>query len=226
MRDVNGHELNTAAIIGALLYGQGDLVETLRLGFNFGWDADCNAATAGTVVGVIKGRKWMDAQGWTIRDVYRNITRPGMPDDETITSYGDRLVAVARKVILANGGKEILRDGKTCFRIAAQPPANVEPLPQPIDRIDQLKAEWLGRLQADLAGDAQARARAAYIALALDEADALARDRPEEWAQAIQALTAYPKVVENLFKAPEPPAKALKARARAAGLQPPGQAER
>jgi len=44
MRDRNGHELNTASTIAALLYGNGDFTETLRTAFNFGWDADNNAA--------------------------------------------------------------------------------------------------------------------------------------------------------------------------------------
>ncbi|MFH1264289.1 MAG: hypothetical protein ABIK89_01080 [Planctomycetota bacterium] len=42
---------------------------------DFGWDADNNAATAGTIIGVIRGRAWMRAQGWQIADRYRNTTR-------------------------------------------------------------------------------------------------------------------------------------------------------
>lgn len=60
MRDKNGYELNTAATIAALLYGGGDFAETLRLAFNFGWDADNNAATCGA--------SWVlstAAAGWT-----------------------------------------------------------------------------------------------------------------------------------------------------------------
>ncbi|MHC4604337.1 MAG: ADP-ribosylglycohydrolase family protein, partial [Planctomycetota bacterium] len=90
MRDKNGYELNTAATIAALLYGQGDFVETLRTAFNFGWDADNNAATAATIVGVIKGHKWMQKQGWNIQDRYRNTTRESMPKDETISSFANR----------------------------------------------------------------------------------------------------------------------------------------
>jgi hypothetical protein len=56
MRDRNGVILNGASTVAALLYGRGDWVETVKHAFNFGWDADNNAATAGTV-GVIKGRK-------------------------------------------------------------------------------------------------------------------------------------------------------------------------
>jgi len=51
LRDRNGFELNTASVIGALLYGQGDYVKTSIAAFNFGWDADNNAATAWTPTG-------------------------------------------------------------------------------------------------------------------------------------------------------------------------------
>ena len=76
MRDKNGYELNTGATIAALLYGQGDFAQTLITAFNFGWDADNSAATAGTIVGVIKGYRWMLAQGWPIVDRYRGSPSP------------------------------------------------------------------------------------------------------------------------------------------------------
>ena len=38
-----------------LLYGQGGFTKTLTTAFNFGWDADNTAATAGTIIGIIKG---------------------------------------------------------------------------------------------------------------------------------------------------------------------------
>jgi hypothetical protein len=221
MRDFNGHELNTAAIIGALLYGRGDFVETIRLGFNFGWDADCNAATAASIVGVIKGRRWMEAQGWTVRDVYKNITRPGMPEDETITSYGDRLVSLAKDVIRRNGGAIQTVDGKTMVRIRTQKPANVEPLPQPLDRMEELRKDWVGTVRKELTGTPQQRARAAYLAICLGEAEALAKDQPEAWKQATEALQQYPKLVKAVFQAPKPASDVLQQRAKAAGLKPP-----
>ncbi|MDT8303600.1 MAG: ADP-ribosylglycohydrolase family protein, partial [Sedimentisphaerales bacterium] len=70
MRDRNGYELNTASTIAALLYGEGDFVKTLITAFNFGWDADNNAATSGTIIGVIQGHRWMMQQDWQIVDRY------------------------------------------------------------------------------------------------------------------------------------------------------------
>ncbi|MFH1920558.1 MAG: hypothetical protein ABIP48_11810 [Planctomycetota bacterium] len=95
---------------------------------DFGWDADNNAATAGTIIGVIRGHAWMRAQGWQIADRYRNTTRPRMPEDETITRFAGRLIAVADRVILERGGQKTSVDGQTVYRIRREAPANVEPL--------------------------------------------------------------------------------------------------
>lgn len=223
MRDINGYALNTAAIIGALLYGQGDFVETLRHGFNFGWDADCNAATAGTIVGVIKGYHWMRQQGWVIDNRYRNVARPGMPDDETITRFGDRLVAVGRMTIEKRGGGLIADtvDQAERFVIRSEKPANVEPLPVSLDRREELKEQLMSTIELNLLQSPQDRARAAYLAICLNVAERLAERHPDLWNQALDALQQYPKVVEDLFNAPEPSAKSLQERARAAGLTPP-----
>ena len=104
VRDRNGYELNTACVIAALIYGHNDFVETLRTAFNLGWDADCDAATAATIVGVMKGRRWMNDQGWDIKDVYRNTTRDDMPNDETLTGLEQLAIEAARITIPKNGG--------------------------------------------------------------------------------------------------------------------------
>ncbi len=93
----DGYELNTAATIAALLYGEGDFIKTLTTAFNFGWDADNTAATAGTIVGVIKGHRWMMGQNWQIVDRYHNTKRENMPEDETITSFADRVIDLAQR---------------------------------------------------------------------------------------------------------------------------------
>ena len=105
----NVSTINTVCVVAGLLYGEGDFVNTLTIIFNLGWDADCNAATAGTILGVIRGREWMTGQGWEIKDRYYNDSRDEMPLDETLSSYGDRLVSLAEKVILQNGGSSLFR---------------------------------------------------------------------------------------------------------------------
>jgi hypothetical protein len=216
-RDFNAYPLNSAAILGALLYGRGDFVESLRLAFNLGYDADCNAATVGTVIGVIRGRRWMDSQGWIIKDVYRNTTRPGLPTDETITGFGRRIVAVARKVLTDNGGQVHGEGEKAVWRIRRQAPANVEPLPQPLDRMDELRAALLPQVRKDLAaGSPQDRARAAYLALCLGEAGKLKAEQPRAWSEALAALRGYPSLHKQMAQGGADPVVAERFKALAA----------
>ncbi len=221
-RDRNGYELNTAAIIAALLYGRGDFVNTMILAFNFGWDADCNAATAGTIIGAIKGYRWMESQGWKVKDVYRNTTRDGMPQDETITRFAQRILKVAEKLIVRNGGEKLSRDGKYVYRIRIQQPANVYPLPDWTERFAQLQRQLGGPIEADLLrGDRAAKARAAYLAICLDLWEPLTKQHPQHCAEALTELNRQKGLLELIWQAPEPNGQQLKAKAAAAGLRRP-----
>lgn len=223
-RNQNGYELCTAATVASLLYGGGDLVKTLIHAFNFGWDADNNAATAATVVGVIKGHRWMQRQGWEIKDVYRNTTRPSMPEDETITSFGDRIIEVAGRVITDNGGEKVLRNGKTIYRIRVQKPRNVEKLAKVDGQLALLRPIMRSRIKAGLGNDAtvEERARAGYLAICLDLAGPIRSRRPELWSRALAALAEQPKLLEVMFsKSPGPAGDKLRAAALAAGLTKP-----
>jgi len=212
--DMNGVILNGAATIGALLYGKGEFTETLRHAFNFGWDADNNAATSGTIIGVIKGQKWLSAQGWTIADKYRNTSRDGLPD-ETITRFGDRLVTLAQLVIAQN------------HKSSPQRPANVEPLSDPAAQLRGLQARLRQQIEKDLSGDSQSQARAAYLAIALDLVPALKQRDSEQWTRAIGSLSGYSGLMQVLFyDSPGDPGRTLRERALAAGLpQPPKQTQ-
>ncbi len=224
MRDRNGYELNSAATIAALAYGAGDFAETLRHAFNFGWDADNTAATAGTVVGVMKGYRWMMAQGWDIRDRYRNETREGMPEDETITSFADRLIEVAERVIVEQGGERAAGELGTVYRIPVEEPANVYPLPRLSGQVARLRAEMKDEIESAIAdgGEPRAQARAAYLSIALGLADSIRATRPEQWSRALAALNGFPQVGQVLYHhSPVPAAEPLRERARRAGLEPP-----
>jgi len=223
-RNQNGYELCTAATVGALLYGQGDLVNTLIHAFNFGWDADNNAATAATIVGVTKGRRWMRQQGWEIKDIYRNTTRPSMPEDETITGFGERIIEVAGQVIIENGGSKIRRSGKNFYRISLQKVANVEMLPDPDEQIARLQIKLKNQIEAGFADGATVRrqARAAYLAICLDLADGLRTKDVDGWNRALNALEEYPKLLDVLFnKSPGPAGDKLRAATLAVGLKKP-----
>lgn len=218
MRDRNGYELNTASTVAALVYGKGDFPETLRLAFNFGWDADNNAATCGSILGVVKGRKWMDVQGWVVKDVYRNTTRDAMPNDETVTRFGDKLLALAERAIIENGGSVSESGGRKAFRIATQQPSNVERLPRPLDRGDAFRKDLLARVDKDLSGSDVDRARAAYLAICLGEAGRYAEERPGEWKRAVDLLKQHRGLMKSIRDAVPPTSLTIQERARMADL--------
>ena len=223
MRDKNGYELNTAATISALLYGKGDFVETLRTAFNFGWDADNNAATAATIAGVIKGHRWMQQQGWNIQDCYRNTTREEMPKDETISSFANRLFTLADRLILERGGQKYIVDGQTIYQICLEKPANIEPLPNPADLFTHLRTKLKPEIDASLTSGSTPRqqARAAYLAICLDLAETSRKQHPDQWSGALAALNNYPGLLKALFDSPTPAAAKLRTRASAVGIKKP-----
>jgi streptogramin lyase len=219
MRDRNGYELNTGAVVGALLYGEGDFQKTITLSFNFGWDADCDAATAGAVVGVIKGYRWMQDQHWEIKDIYKNTARPGMPEDETITRFGDRLLNLAEMNILKAGGEKIDKAGEPAYRIPIQKPANVEPLRQRTSDDVAFRNEIQPLIDKGMDSKASTteKARGAYLATAMDLAETMKESKPDSWRAAVTALQQQTNLVRVLRASPTPLAKELKLKAEAAG---------
>ncbi len=62
---------NFPLILAALFLGKDDFRETMRLCIQFGWDADCTAATAGALLGILHGtavlpQDWRDKMGKTL----------------------------------------------------------------------------------------------------------------------------------------------------------------
>lgn len=117
-------DLNGAMGILALLYGRGDIAETLTIGCSLGFDADNQTATICGLLGLINGRDSvpteysMPFEHWTkpFNDRYINVTRYDMPD-ASIEDLIDRMTELAAKMIVANGGEEFERDGQRWFRI-------------------------------------------------------------------------------------------------------------
>lgn len=224
MRDRNGVWLNGASTLSALLYGAGDFVQSVRSAFNFGWDADNNAAAAGTIIGVIKGHKWMLSQGWDIQDRYRNTSRDNVPEAETLTTYADRLVALARRNITEHGGGTATVNGRTVYRIRTERPSNVEPLPDLKRQYVSMRA-GLGMGIENGVRDAttdRERARAAYLAICLDFAPGLKDKYAAQWTAAVASLGKYSRVLQALFyEAPIPAGERIREKALAAGLRKP-----
>ena len=187
----NGYRTITAATIGSLLHGRGDFVEAIRLAFNFGWDADNISSMVGTIMGVLKGEKWIRAQGWDIKDEYRNTRRPGLPEDLTITDFANLHFALAQKLILENGGEKIKINGEEGFRIVLEEPRIIEPLPNPLHRAEELREQWWPIIQEDLSGNHPRQARAVYVAICLELVDQVAPQRRADWYRALGAFAPH-----------------------------------
>ncbi|MHB8897672.1 MAG: ADP-ribosylglycohydrolase family protein [Thermoguttaceae bacterium] len=126
----NSTPVNGAAVCLALLYGKGDFYRTLQLAMALGYDADCNAATAGAVVGARLGfRHLAGLPQFRMPDRYVNKTRPQLPAECTISEQAETLLRIADRVILAHGGERITVDGKPAYRLQLQTPRTLEPLP-------------------------------------------------------------------------------------------------
>ena len=127
----NSTPVNGAAVCLALLYGRGDFYRTLQYAMALGYDADCNAATAGTVVGVRLGFKHIAAlPQFKMPDRYVNKTRPQLPSECKVSEQAETLLRVAERVILANGGETITIASQSGYRVKLQQPRLIEPLPE------------------------------------------------------------------------------------------------
>lgn len=75
--------INFAASIVSLLYGEGDLQETIKIGALAGWDSDNPTATWGGLLGFMLGREGVEeAFGRKFADRFNiHRTRIGFPDD-------------------------------------------------------------------------------------------------------------------------------------------------
>jgi len=136
-RDARGWNMNAtitngAFVLTALLYGRGDFVETMRLAFALGYDADCNAATCGAILGIMHGAKAFEKQpGWTLPAHYDNQTRDGLPPTESMDDLVALTARLAERVILEEGGA---REGPpnaaapVVYRIPVRAPRRLEPI--------------------------------------------------------------------------------------------------
>ncbi len=192
----NGYRIITAATIGSLLYGRGDFVESIRHGFNFGWDADNITAMTGTIIGVIKGEKWIREQGWIIKDSYINDRRAGLPAQMTIGEFAEMHVDLAKINIIANDGEEFDKDGEHFYRINIEQPEIVEEIPVPLHRHDELLSELKPAVLEGLRGDPTSQAAAVYLAVCLGIANEVEQDLSEGWKMAISSFMPY---YEQLF---------------------------
>ena len=145
--------------------------------------------------------------------------------DETITSFADRLLGLAERVIEQEGGKRLTRSGAPAYSIRTQLPAPVVPLRSPGDEVSAMRTKVRPSIVAGLAAantDNQALARAAYLAIAVDLHTEFRERDPARWRQALDALSSHWRVLQNIYWDRDIPlVLPLRERATAAGLRKP-----
>lgn len=119
---------NGALVATALLYGKGDFRQTLRLSFALGYDADCDGALCGTVLGVIHGARAMRAHSdWKLPQRYINGTREEFPKILTTRYISETTLHMAERVIQKAGGNRIETGGRVEYEIPNETPAVLIP---------------------------------------------------------------------------------------------------
>ena len=61
---------NLGMVLISLLYGKGDMRETINIALRCGFDTDCTCASAASIVGIIKGYKALGSIGELIKDYF------------------------------------------------------------------------------------------------------------------------------------------------------------
>ncbi len=114
--------------IMAILYGEGDFVRTTGIAVSAGMDCDNQAATCAGLIGVINGASTIpsrltlglsDKPSWKepFNDTYINFTRDGLPAITKISDIVNRILVIAEKAIIENGGKKITEGDKIFYLI-------------------------------------------------------------------------------------------------------------
>lgn len=74
---------NYLIVLLALLFGENDFGKSVCLAVSAGYDTDCNGATVGSIMGMLKGFSGLDS-GWY--SVFRETTRTGICDTPIISA--------------------------------------------------------------------------------------------------------------------------------------------
>jgi hypothetical protein len=96
---------NGGAVLIGLLYGDRDFGKTVITAMHCRWDSDCNAATAGAILGTALGASGIDTRWSTIfHDTYENYCLRGLPRWLRISDIARDTVEIGQKVIVESGG--------------------------------------------------------------------------------------------------------------------------
>lgn len=98
-------DVNGAAVMLALLYGDGDFTKSVCLAVMIGYDNDCNAGTVGAVLGAINGTQAI-AESWKapLRDTYQ--TTLNIPEKRLkISAIAAETAQYGRRVVKASAAR-------------------------------------------------------------------------------------------------------------------------
>lgn len=115
---VAGSIINGLAAVLALLYGEGDWMQTVAIAISAGYDCDNQAATCGALLGMIRGTDAIPRHithelpsrgAWKqpFNDTYINYSRDELPAFNRNSEIIDRIKAVAEQAILQSGGRRV-----------------------------------------------------------------------------------------------------------------------
>ncbi len=103
--------INFGASIVSLLYGEGDIVETIKIGALAGWDSDNPTATWGGLLGFMLGKEGIEtAFNRTFADEFNiHRTRKGFPNNgiDTFDNMAETGLSVVDRAVVEEMGGEI-----------------------------------------------------------------------------------------------------------------------
>ena len=98
-------KVNFASTIMSLLYGKGNLIDTMTIASLAGWDADNNATTASGLLGLIDGFEALPEPVRTATGLYHNVDVTGdLPEYEMVSDFAARTQKLAEARIRQAGG--------------------------------------------------------------------------------------------------------------------------
>lgn len=114
--------------IMAILYGEGDFLNTVSIAVSAGYDCDNQAATCGGLLGVINGSAGIPKElllelpsrkNWELpfNDTYINYSRDNLPNYNRISDIVDRILAITEQAIIDQGGEKFEQAGEIMYKI-------------------------------------------------------------------------------------------------------------
>lgn len=120
--------VNGLAGVMAILYGDGDFLNTVGIAVSAGYDCDNQAATCGGLIGIINGTEGIPSElllglpsrgKWEVpfNNTYINYSRDNLPNYNKISDIVDRILTITEQAIIENGGNQFEKEGKIFYEI-------------------------------------------------------------------------------------------------------------